>query len=96
LQGYLLRNKTRPYEAVAEVAAWVESEQFCPTRSGDYRMSYTCFFFVASEEREAKAKLKKLKEEEAKKAEEEVSTRPLFTSLKVYLNILPFVESGPV
>lgn len=30
------------------------------------------YFVVAPEEREAKAKLKKLKEEEAKKAEEEV------------------------
>ena len=46
------------------------SHSALPYRLDDYRILYMRHI---SEEREAKAKLKKLKEEEAKKAEEEVT-----------------------
>lgn len=72
MQGYLLRNKTRPREAVSEVAAWIESEASFYVLCALWILRR--FNFLCTEEREAREKLKKLKEEEAKKAEEEVNS----------------------
>ncbi|KDQ19609.1 hypothetical protein BOTBODRAFT_444023 [Botryobasidium botryosum FD-172 SS1] len=64
LQGYLLRNKTRPREAVAEVEAWVIKERELKIRLQKEK-----------EEREAKEKLEK--EEAEKKAKREAAQQRL-------------------
>ncbi|CDO69710.1 hypothetical protein BN946_scf184851.g98 [Trametes cinnabarina] len=62
LQGYLLKNKTRPRECVDEVAAWVVSER--ETREK-----------MKKEKEEREAKEKKEAEEKAKKEKEEKATK---------------------
>ncbi|GBE89418.1 Mitochondrial chaperone BCS1 [Sparassis crispa] len=62
LQGYLLRNKTRPQECVDEVAAWVVEER--ETRAK-----------LKKEKEEREAKEKKEAEEKAKKEKEEAEAK---------------------
>ncbi|TBU23124.1 hypothetical protein BD311DRAFT_96247 [Dichomitus squalens] len=61
LQGYLLRNKTRPRECVDEVAAWVISEREMREK-------------LKKEKEEREAKEKKEAEEKARKEKEETET----------------------
>ncbi|KAH9851980.1 hypothetical protein C2E23DRAFT_216722 [Lenzites betulinus] len=62
LQGYLLRNKTRPHECVEEVAAWVVTER--ETREK-----------LKKEKEEREAKEKKEAEEKARKEKEEADAK---------------------
>ncbi|KAJ8474114.1 hypothetical protein ONZ51_g7432 [Trametes cubensis] len=62
LQGYLLRNKTRPRECVDEVAAWVVSEREMREK-------------LKKEKEEREAKEKKEAEEKAKKEKEEAEAK---------------------
>ncbi|KAI0326269.1 P-loop containing nucleoside triphosphate hydrolase protein [Cubamyces sp. BRFM 1775] len=62
LQGYLLRNKTRPRECVDEVAAWVVSEREMREK-------------LKKEKEEREAKEKKEAEEKAKKEKEEADAK---------------------
>ncbi|KAH9913084.1 uncharacterized protein BXZ73DRAFT_107061 [Epithele typhae] len=69
LQGYLLRNKTRPRECVDEVAAWVVSE-----REMREKMKKEKEEREAREKKEAEEKARKEKEEaEAKEKEEKAA-----------------------
>ncbi|KAI0653581.1 hypothetical protein C8Q70DRAFT_599291 [Cubamyces menziesii] len=69
LQGYLLRNKTRPRECVDEVAAWVVSEREMREK-------------LKKEKEEREAKEKKEAEEKAKKEKEEAEAKEVFQSTK--------------
>ncbi|PIL30280.1 transporter [Ganoderma sinense ZZ0214-1] len=62
LQGYLLRNKTRPRECVEEVAAWVVSEREMREK-------------LKKEKEEREAKEKKEAEEKARKEKEEAEAK---------------------
>ncbi|KAI0794728.1 hypothetical protein C8Q74DRAFT_1366128 [Fomes fomentarius] len=70
LQGYLLRNKTRPRECVDEVAAWVISEREMREKLKKEKEERE-----AKEKKEAEEKARKEKEEEEAKEKEEKAVK---------------------
>ncbi|KXN86211.1 putative mitochondrial chaperone BCS1-B, partial [Leucoagaricus sp. SymC.cos] len=70
LQGYLLKNKTRPRECVEEVEAWIVQER--ETRE---RLKKEKAELEAKEKAEAEEQAKKEKEEKEAKAKEEKETK---------------------
>ncbi|CAL1714014.1 unnamed protein product [Somion occarium] len=71
LQGYLLKNKTRPRECVEEVSAWIIQERETKAKLKKEKEERE-----AKEKKEAEALAKKEKEEEAKKKAEEAAAEP--------------------
>ncbi|EIN06198.1 P-loop containing nucleoside triphosphate hydrolase protein [Punctularia strigosozonata HHB-11173 SS5] len=79
LQGYLLRNKSRPRECVDEVQTWIQSERETKARlkkekeevSSLPSSHYGADHHIQAEKKEAEEKAKREKEEKAAKEKEE-------------------------